>query len=79
MAQSETTGTDVVVDVVDDAHRFGARDEDDELPHRPTTSAKEVDPAAASETMGTDVVVDVVEDPRCDVARDDYDDADDYF
>ena len=63
VAASETTGTDIAVDVVVDAHRDGARDEDDEQPRPPTTSAKEVDTVAASETSGTDVVVDVVEDP----------------
>ena len=63
MAASETTGTDVVVDVVVDAHHDGARDEDDEQPHHPTTNAEEVDTVAASETTGTNVVVDVVEDP----------------
>ena len=31
VAASETTGTDVVVDVGVDAHRVGARDEDDKI------------------------------------------------
>ena len=79
MAASETTGTGVVVDAVDDAHRDGARDEDVEQPHPPTTSAENVNTVVASETTSTDVVVDVVEDPRCDNARDDHDGTDDYF
>jgi hypothetical protein len=62
VAASETTGTDVEVDAVVDAHHDGARDEDDEKPHPSTTSVEEVDTVAASETSGTDVVVDVVKD-----------------
>ena len=52
---SETTGTDIAFDVVEDAHRDEARDEDDVQPHPPTTSAEEVGTLAATETY---VVVD---------------------
>ena len=73
---SETTGTDIVFDVVEDTHRDEARDEDNVQPHPPTASAEEVGTLAATYT---DVVVDVVEDPHCGEARDDADDADDYY
>ena len=45
---SETTGTDVVVDAVEDAQRDGARDEEYEQPHPPTTNVEYVDMVAAS-------------------------------
>ena len=59
LAPSRVTNTVTFVD----AHRDGARDEDDEQPHPSTTSAEEVDMVVASETSGADVMADVVEDP----------------
>ena len=73
MVTSETSGSDVVVDVVGDAHRDGARDEDDEQPHPPTTSVEEVHTVAASDTTGTDVVVDGVDNAHRGEARDEDD------
>ena len=70
---SETSGSDVVVDVVEDAHCDGARDEDDDQPHPPTTIVEEVHTVAASETTGTDVVVDGVDDAHRDGVRDEDD------
>ena len=73
VAASGTARAGVVVDAVEDAHRDGARDEDDEQLHPPTTSVEEVDTVVASETAGTDILFDVVEDAHHDEARDEDD------
>jgi hypothetical protein len=69
----ETSGTDLVVDVVEDAHRDEARDEDDEQPLCQLMTAEEVGMDLASEIAGTDLVVDAVEDAHRDEARDEDD------